>query len=82
MAKRIKRDYLLDVISPDTVAECYGVSPLLYAKIWNEIVPMYKAEMPDEERTSRETPNTVKAFWKYFSDDEKHELNNAVKDDE
>lgn len=43
---------------------------------------MYKAEMPDEERTSRETPNTVKAFWKYFSDDEKHELNNAVKDDE
>ena len=57
MAKRIKRDYLLDVISPDTVAECYGVSPLLYAKIWNEIVQCIKLKclMKNELQGKRQT---------------------------
>jgi hypothetical protein len=36
---------LLELSSPDTIAECYdGVGRELYAHLWNDVVPKYEYE--------------------------------------
>jgi hypothetical protein len=74
---RIKPHDLFTVWSPDEVAECLGVDAALYAKIWNEIVPLYadqfRSEVPDDFDR-----RCLAKFWSNFTDDEKRALNEAA----
>ena len=40
---------LLNYHTPDTVAECFGVSPELNTHLWNDILPQVKVEVFKEE---------------------------------
>ena len=68
---------LLQVWTPDTVAECLdGISPVLYNKLWNKIVPLtegcappYPGEVPE---------HTLSAYWDKFTWEERELLNEAA----
>lgn len=48
-ATTVSPHHLFNVWSPDSVAECMdGVPKALYAKLWNEIVPMYDGKRRSE----------------------------------
>jgi len=73
---------LFDVWSPDQAAECLeGISTALYARIWNDIVPLYedqpRSEVPDDfgERCTAK-------YWAMFTAAERAELNAAAEREE
>jgi len=76
--KRIKAHSLFKVWSPDEVAECLSIGSDLYAKIWNELVPLYankpRSEVPDDFGS-----RNLSKWWSKFSDEEKLALNEAAK---
>jgi len=71
---KIKPHGLFSVWSPDEVAECLGVGPNLYAKIWNELVPIYdkwpRSEVPDDF-----SKRCLAKWWYKFTPEEQARLN-------
>lgn len=74
---KIKPHGLFQVWSPDEVAECLVVSPELYAKIWNELVPIYdkwpRSEVPDDF-----SKRCLAKWWYKFTPEEQAALNKAA----
>lgn len=72
----MKPDVMLTISRPDEIAECWGVSPALYEKLWS-LVPKY----PESEGEWPEPGvNNAALFWKEFTKEEKAELNKRAKE--
>lgn len=74
-------DSLFETRSADEVAETMNVSEALYARLWNDVVPLqYRAQSEEDWEGDYwgSECNALASYWHLFSAQERSELNRAA----
>jgi len=73
-------DPLFECMTADEVAECMSVPETLYARLWNDIVPVQsRAQTEAEVECDFSESNALEKFWHLFSEHERADLNRAAR---